>query len=122
MPRKKKPENNENNNIDQDIQIVKKKIEDVANEYKKYLFQMGPSSGKDDIITNKFMDDFKKEQPKQTDKFVYEVPLIDLENAFGPILDNLPNDELRDKFYTILEDHGLRININDGTIELLIYD
>lgn len=130
MPRKKPNSDKDNKDNNKNIEQIKKKIDDVANDYKKYLQQMGHTTNKDEIITKKFMDEFDKVKNKENvvknkegdDRYVYEVPLVDFDGPFQSIMDTLPNDEIKDKLFDIIENHGLRINVNNGTIELLIYD
>ena len=116
MPKKKEDPKKENND---DISKVKKEIESVANDYKKYLLQMGIKE-KD----NKFMDpEIKINKKVKNDKYVYEVPLLDFEE--GPlrtIVHSLPDDDLRDKFFDAIENYGIRINVDNGTVELLVYN
>lgn len=115
-PRKKKTK--------EEINDVKKKIEEVASDYRKYLIQMGGVAPKDLKVSPGFMNDIPDAvKAKKKDKHVYEVPLVDMEDGpLGTMMDSLPNDQLKNKFFEIIESHGLRFNLDDGTIELLIYN
>jgi hypothetical protein len=115
MPRKKK----DNKDNKEEINQVKKKIEEVASDYRKYLVQMGAVS-KDQKISQDFMENKKK---KDDDKLVFEAPLMDMEEGpLGAMVDSLPTKELKNKFFETIDGYGLRINLNNGTVELLIYD
>lgn len=114
MPRKKS-DNNENE-YDK-INKIKKEIEVVAFDYKKYLKELGVNIEPKNDNSNK-----KTEKQQQKSKYVYEFPLIDMEDRFSEIMDSLPNDNMRDKFLDTIEKYGLRIDIDNSNIELLIYD